>query len=113
MSQLRTIVSPGDIRARKNSSGSAIGANLVVKQHTVQDECRLGTDRNVDVDWFGEVGGRGKMLIEHKGKPFLINLSLLFRRGVPAVLGYDSLCLSKGQLGPREGQSTSLGTTRR
>ncbi len=79
----------------------------------VQDECRLGTDRNVDVDWFGEVGGRGKMLIEHKGKPFLINLSLLFRRGVPAVLGYDSLCLSKGQLGPREGQSISLGTTRR
>ncbi len=78
----------------------------------VQDECRLGTDRNVDVDWFDDVGEGGKMLIEHKGKPFVINLSLLFRRGAPAVVGYSSLGLSRSEPGPRERQSISLGTTR-
>lgn len=78
----------------------------------VQGEARLGSDANVEVDWFDEVGPGGSMRIEHKGKPFLINLSLLHRRGVPPVVGYPTLGLPPTSSGPRERQSVSMGLTR-
>jgi hypothetical protein len=80
----------------------------------VRSESRLGTDPSVEVRWLNESGPPAKMQVEIRGVTFLVDLSLVSRRGGWALSsGGELVAVADPSAGERERLSVSIGLTKK